>query len=158
MYIPTLGPMTTGAAVSSSLYKAPIASSFTPLNSVADEVLRVVNAGYNLCATGSRMTKNFTPASDYDFVVYDWDKKFKTQLDTKEWEEGGSGNLFSDFISYKKKVREGTINFIVVSDKEYYRKYVLATELIKKINPPDKKGRVELFDMVFKQEQKEVPF
>jgi hypothetical protein len=127
-------------------------------NSVADEVLKVVNAGYNLCATGSRVTKNFTPISDYDFVVYDWDKKFRTQLDTKEWEEGGSGNLFSDFTSYKKNVKEGTINFIVVSDKEYYRKYVLATELIKKINPPDKKGRVELFDMVFKQEQKEVPF
>lgn len=128
-------------------------------SSIEQEVCQAVNKGYNLCASGSRVTTHYTETSDFDYVVFDWDGNFcNNVLNVKEWEEGGSGNLFSDFTSYKKRTSNGTINFIVVKDKEYYRKYVLATELIKKIDPKDKKGRVELFDMVFKQDNKEVPF
>jgi hypothetical protein len=129
------------------------------VSSIAEEVLQVVDRGYNICATGSRVTTNFDPlTSDYDYVVFDWDKKFASRLSTVEWSEGDSGNEHSEFHSYKKSVKEGSINFIVVQDKEEYRKYLLATELLKKMNPGSKEERIKLFDMIFKREDKDVLF
>jgi hypothetical protein len=129
------------------------------VSSIAEEVLQVVDRGYNICATGSRVTTNFDPlTSDYDYVIFDWDKKFRSKLSTVEWSEGDSGNEHSEFHSYKKRVKEGSLNFIVVQDKEEYRKYLLATELLKKMNPASKAERIKLFDMIFKREDKDVLF
>lgn len=136
----------------------PYTASTDTRTSIAEEILQVVDRGYNLCATGSRVTHHYKPWSDYDYVIFDWDKKFRSRLSTVEWEEGGSGNEHSEFYSYKKSVKEGVLNFIVVQDKEYYRKYLLATELLKKMNPDSKEERIKLFDMIFKREDKDVLF
>ena len=83
--------------------------------------------------------------TDIDFVIYsqDWDKlhdwceknAFKTNFEDYELEE---------FRSYKR----GIINLIVTNDATFYRRFVKATEVAKKLNLLDKQQRVDLFDFV----------
>ena len=83
--------------------------------------------------------------TDIDFVIYsqDWDKlhnwceqnAFKTNFEDYELEE---------FRSYKR----GIINLIVTNDATFYKRFVKATELAKKLNLLDKQQRVDLFDFV----------
>lgn len=83
--------------------------------------------------------------TDIDFVIYsqDWDKlhdwceknAFKTNFEDYGLEE---------FRSYKR----GIINLIVTNDATFYRRFVKATEVAKKLNLLDKQQRVDLFDFV----------
>ena len=83
--------------------------------------------------------------TDIDFVIYsqDWDKlhnwceqnAFKTNFEDYELEE---------FRSYKR----GVINLIVTNDATFYKRFVKATEVAKKLNLLDKQQRIDLFDFV----------
>ncbi len=83
--------------------------------------------------------------TDIDFVIYsqDWDKlhdwceknAFKTNFEDYELEE---------FRSYKR----GIINLIVTFDATFYKRFVKATEVAKKLNLLDKQQRIDLFDFV----------
>ena len=83
--------------------------------------------------------------TDIDFVIYsqDWDKlhnwceqnAFKTNFEDYELEE---------FRSYKR----GIINLIVTNDATFYKRFVKATEVAKKLNLLDKQQRIDLFDFV----------
>jgi Nucleotidyltransferase domain len=120
--------------------------------------LELVMAGKHIYATGSRVTSNYTKDSDYDIVVLD-DEDWSTHNKYSEedrWYTGESGNQYSEFMSLKKTmVNTDTINLIFVRTKDTFQNYVMATDLIRKVNPKTKKERIELFDLIFNAK---VPF
>lgn len=83
--------------------------------------------------------------TDIDFVVYsqEWDKlhdwceknAFKTNFEAYEHEA---------FRSYKR----GIINLIVTDDPLFYKRFVKATEVAKKLNLLNKQQRIDLFAFV----------
>jgi hypothetical protein len=50
------------------------------------------------------------------------------------------------FTAYR--TTDSNINLIFTKDKNYYYRFLAATELAKKLNVTDKKQRIELFDIV----------
>ncbi len=110
------------------------------------EVGKLVQDGYWVKATGSRVTKSgWTDKSDWDYVVYDPDRTLETKLcSDSDWVQGGSGNG-EEFNSFKK----GDINFILVDKEEVWKHYIIATNLIKSLDCKTKKERVAIFDSVF---------
>jgi len=109
----------------------------------------LVQEGYWVKATGSRVTKDgWTEASDWDYVVYDPENTLHNKLSKdSRWSIDGSGNgvLGVDFQSYK----QGTTNLIVVCKDTIWKKYIIATNLLRMLNPKTKKERIAIFDSVF---------
>lgn len=109
----------------------------------------LINDGYWVKATGSRVTKDgWSEESDWDYVVYDPEKKLLDKLThAASWTMDGSGNGTAgvDFNSFKS----GNTNLILVSKESVWKNYIIATNLIRAINPKTKKERVEIFDSVF---------
>jgi hypothetical protein len=122
---------------------------FSEDESVRECIGGLVQEGYWVKATGSRVTKDgWTEESDWDYVVYDpegtLDKKIRHSID---WSTGESGNgvLGISLTSYKS----GPINLILTSDDAVWKKYIIATNLLRLLNPKTKKERIALFDSVF---------
>ena len=111
----------------------------------------LVSKGLHVYATGSRATTHFNEDSDYDYVVFDEDYKLRDTFDKDFWTMGDSGNQFADFYSLKKSLDGKLVNVIFVDTKEVFQKYVMATNLIRKVDPETKKERIELFDLIFKE-------
>ena len=132
----------------------PIATGVFPtrgLVSVGMSMLRdkssreLVDGGYWVKMTGSRVTKDgWTSESDWDYVVYDPDKKFAGSLKLEEWVVGSLVDG-GEFMS----IRKGEVNLILVDKEEIWKKYIIATNLIKALNSKTKKERIAIFDSVF---------
>ena len=108
-------------------------------------LMKLIDNGYWVKATGSRVTTNFTEESDYDYVVFD--PEYKLMLEG--WALGGSGDnghLNGRIFSSLKK---GPINLILVDKEDQWKKWIIATNLIKAINPTSKEERINLFNTVF---------
>lgn len=104
----------------------------------------IIQDGYWVKATGSRVTKDgFTSDSDWDYVVFDPDHSLYHQL-SGSWSMGGSGNG-SEFVS----LRDGNTNLILVDKEDIWKKWIIATNLIKTLNSKTKEERVKVFDSVF---------
>ena len=119
----------------------------------SDTVLDLVQEGYWVKATGSRVTKSgYTSESDWDYVVYDPDNHLVNKLlaDTN-WSPDGSGNgaMGIDFTSW----RNGQTNLILVSTEDIWKKYIIATNLIKSLDCKTKKERIAIFDSVFERDR-----
>lgn len=117
-------------------------------------VLDLVQEGYWVKATGSRVTKSgYTSESDWDYVVYDPDNHLLTKLTTEgsQWIKDGSGNGDPgiDFHSFKN----GKTNLILVSTEDIWKKYIIATNLIKSLDCKTKKERIAVFDSVFERDR-----
>ena len=121
-------------------------------------VTELIRKGKHIYATGSRVTTHFKPDSDYDYVVLDPEYKLCTEYERQGWVIGGSGNRHNpDFNSIKATDIEGiTVNLICVSEKETFNKYVMASDLIRTVDPETKEERVKLFDLIFKNS--DLPF
>lgn len=106
-------------------------------------IQQIVDQGYWVKLTGSRVTKDgWTNESDWDYVVYDPDRKLnKVYHDWIMGSEAGQG----EFIS----IRQGDINLILVDQEEIWKKYIIATNLIKTLNSKTKGERIAVFDSVF---------
>lgn len=112
-----------------------------------DKIIReLVDDGYWVKMTGSRVTKDgWTDESDWDYVVYDPERKLGDDLiECIGWDVGGSGNG-TEFSSFKY----GDVNLILVDKEEIWKKYIIATNLIKTLNSKTKGERVAVFDSVF---------
>lgn len=139
-----------------SSYTAPkTISSSTTLSELLERqrekyILKVVDKGYWIKPTGSRVTKSgWTIESDWDYVIFDPDKTLAHSLQKdKNWVEGGSGNG-EEFASFKTPTQDGTLNFILVDKEEIWKKYIVATNLIKALDTPTKEERIKIFDSVF---------
>jgi len=83
--------------------------------------------------------------TDIDFVIYsqDWNK-----LD--EWcKQNGFKTNFEDYaIEEFRSYKRGVINLIVTDEATFYKRFVKATEVAKKLNLLDKQQRIDLFDFV----------
>ncbi len=135
---------------------APVLTSSYPTSSAVlaslgisqrDKIVReIIDDGYWIKMTGSRVTKDgWTKESDWDYVVYDPDKKLGDKLiEAAGWAIGGSGNG-TEFSSFKC----GDVNLILVDKEEIWKKYIIATNLIKTINSKTKGERIAVFDSVF---------
>ena len=124
----------------------------TATGKTKEEVLDyLVSKGLHIYATGSRVTTHFKEDSDYDYVVFDEGYKLRGTFDNDYWGMGDSGNQFADFYSLKKGLDGKLVNIIFVDTKEVFQKYVMATNLIRKVDPATKKERIELFDLIFKE-------
>lgn len=113
------------------------------------EVLSIIEKGYWVKATGSRVTTHFTDKSDYDYVIFDPDGKLEVSLMYDGWELGGSGDKGELTGRAFSSLKKGGINFILVSQESQWKKWVVATNLLKAINPKTKEERIKLFDTVF---------
>ena len=113
--------------------------------------------GLHVYATGSRVTSFYNYAlSDHDYVVLDTDTwETSAKFIEPYWSMGDSGNTNIEFVSHKRVTSSGVVNVIFVNSKENFMKWVMATDLIRKVNPETKKERIELFDLIF---AKESPF
>jgi predicted nucleotidyltransferase len=111
-----------------------------------DKIIReLVDDGYWVKMTGSRVTKDgWTDESDWDYVVYDPDKKFANSLRIEEWVVGSLVDA-GEFMS----IRKGDVNLILVDKEEVWKKYIIATNLIKTLNSKTKGERIAVFDSVF---------
>ncbi len=113
----------------------------------------LVQEGYWVKATGSRVTKSgYTSESDWDYVVYDPDEVLRKKLDgDTNWSPDGSGNgaMGIDFTSW----RNGQTNLILVSTEDIWKKYIIATNLIKSLDCKTKKERITIFDSVFERDK-----
>lgn len=114
----------------------------------------LVQEGYWVKATGSRVTKSgYTSESDWDYVVYDPDNHLLTKLTTEgsQWIKDGSGNGDPgiDFHSFKNDMT----NLILVSTEDIWKKYIIATNLIKSLDCKTKKERIAIFDSVFERDR-----
>ena len=116
-------------------------------------VLDLVQEGYWVKATGSRVTKSgYTSESDWDYVVYDPDNRLVNKLlADSNWSKDGSGNGDPgiDFHSFKN----GQTNLILVSTEDIWKKYIIATNLIKSLDCKTKKERIAIFDSVFERDR-----
>ncbi len=144
-YVPTTTSSGTGSAVfTTPIGKLPV--NYTPRQKIITDL---IEEGYWVKATGSRVTKDgWTDESDWDYVVYDPENTLHSKLSKDvNWRVGGSGNgvLGVDFQSYK----QGQTNLIVVCKDSTWKKYIIATNLLRMMNPKTKKERCAIFDSVF---------
>ena len=111
-----------------------------------DKIIReLVDDGYWVKMTGSRVTKDgWTNESDWDYVVYDPDHKFANTIDPQEWVLGSNVDA-GEFMS----IRKNEVNLILVDKEEIWKKYIIATNLIKTLNSKTKGERCAVFDSVF---------
>ena len=106
----------------------------------------LVNDGYWVKATGSRVTKDgWTDESDWDYVVYDPDQKLQDVYKQIDGWVLGSDAGQGEFAS----IRKHDVNLILVSQEEIWKKYIIATNLIKTLNSKTKEERIAVFDSVF---------
>lgn len=109
-------------------------------------ILDLVNDGYWVKATGSRVTKDgWTDESDWDYVVYDPDHKLQDVYKQIDGWVLGSDAGQGEFAS----IRKNDVNLILVSQEEIWKKYIIATNLIKTLNSKTKGERIAVFDSVF---------
>lgn len=112
----------------------------------------LIQDGYWVKATGSRVTKSgWTSESDWDYVVYDPDNTLSKQLEEDtSWSVGDSGNGIPgiDFRSYKN----GDLNLILTDNENVWKKYIIATNLIKTLDCETKGERIKVFDSVFEKD------
>lgn len=88
--------------------------------------------------------------TDRDFVIYS--KKaddlvaflYENEFTTTSTEGYHSENNCSTFVS----LRRDNLNLIVVDDYDFYLKWVIATELAKKLNLKEKQQRIDLFSYI----------
>lgn len=106
----------------------------------------LVNDGYWVKATGSRVTKDgWTDESDWDYVVYDPDHKLQDVYKQIDGWVLGSDAGQGEFAC----IRKHDVNLILVSQEEIWKKYIIATNLIKALNSRTKEERIKVFDSVF---------
>ena len=130
----------------------PIIASTSSLVSGSDSSRRakiisdLVNDGYWVKATGSRVTKDgWTSESDWDYVVYDPDHKLQDVYKQIDGWVLGSDAGQGEFAS----IRKYDVNLILVSQEEIWKKYIIATNLIKALNSKTKEERIKVFNSVF---------
>ncbi len=138
----------TGKTTLKRALKAPV-----PYYQQREEIITgLVQEGYWVKATGSRVTRDgWTDDSDWDYVVYDPENTLHSKLSKDvNWKVDGSGNgvLGVDFQSYK----QGQTNLIVVCKDSTWKKYIIATNLLRMMNPKTKKERCAIFDSVFEKD------
>lgn len=106
----------------------------------------LIEEGYWVKMTGSRVTKDgWTSESDWDYVVYDPDKKLRSKFLAEDGWVLGSDAGRGEFDSLKLN----DVNLILVDKEEIWKKYIIATNLIKTLNSKTKGERIAVFDSVF---------
>lgn len=93
--------------------------------------------------TGSQLVDGIEP-NDYDFVVEDTECVMKEWLERNGFHTGGSVLPESEFTSWKN----GPVNVIVCNSRPFFKKYLMATELLKQLQPKTKQERIDIFDTV----------
>lgn len=93
--------------------------------------------------TGSQLVEGIEP-NDLDYVADDPSGKLEEWLNTSGWVRGGSEREEEEFTSYK----QGKYNVIICHTREYFTKYLMATELLVKLQPKTKQERIDIFDTV----------
>lgn len=122
----------------------------TPVSSMdvfkKDTITRLIEEGHWVKMTGSRVTKDgWTKESDWDYVVYDPDKKLRSRFLAEDGWVLGSDAGRGEFDSLKLN----NVNLILVDKEEIWKKYIIATNLIKTLNSKTKEERIAVFDSVF---------
>lgn len=103
----------------------------------------LIEEGYWVKMTGSRVTKDgWISESDWDYVVFDPDRKLLDKF--KSWVSGSDAGQ-GEFTS----IRQGEVNLILVDKEDIWKKYIIATNLIKTLNSKTKEERIRVFDSVF---------
>ena len=101
-----------------------------------------------VCAVGSRITCN--PAStntDIDYLCICKDIKETTKvLDEACWEYTDD-DTYQDIPSFRS-FRQGNINLIVTDKVDFYNKFILASDVAKKLNLLNKSDRIDLFQAI----------
>jgi len=141
--IPVLGVWPSGSSVGG--LGSLVAGLTSPMN--RDKIIReLVDDGYWVKMTGSRVTKDgWTDESDWDYVVYDPDKKLRSKFLAEDGWVLGSDAGRGEFDSIKLN----GVNLILVDKEEIWKKYIIATNLIKTLNSKTKGERCAVFDSVF---------
>ena len=111
-----------------------------------DTILKLVQDGYWVKATGSRVTQDgWTAHSDWDYVVFDPEVKLHPKLISEGWTDGTSGRDDGSFAS----LRMGEVNLILTKEEDQWKKWIIATNMIKALNCKTKAERIKVFDGVF---------
>jgi len=136
-------------AVPTSPWPTPVSTASSSVLGLARRekiISDLVNDGYWVKATGSRVTKDgWTDESDWDYVVYDPDHKLQDVYKQIDGWVLGSDAGHGEFAS----IRKYDVNLILVSQEEIWKKYIIATNLIKALNSRTKEERIAVFDSVF---------
>jgi hypothetical protein len=145
---PTPSSIGTAGGLTSTppFYPIPSTSAAVTTNLKRGTISDLVDLGYWVKATGSRVTEDgWDPASDWDYVVFDPEVKLHTKLIADGWTDGTSGGDDRNFAS----LRMNAINLILVKEEAQWKKWIIATNMIKALNSKTKEERVKVFDGVF---------
>ncbi len=151
LHIPTTTPITPGISSGGTLTGI---SARTILGGLVVnkeyELSQIVDKGYWIKATGSRVTKSgWTNESDWDYVIFDPDLKLEGELLNGSWELGGSGVAEAESFRCFSSLKKGNLNFLLVNKEDQWKKWIIATNMLKMMDPKTKEERVKLFDTVF---------
>jgi len=108
---------------------------------------------------GSRITCNPAPTDTDEDVLLLTDDLSMLIADCIEvgfTRDGDTGTSYPEgFVS----LRNGTMNFIVTDDEEFYKKFMLATHVCKSLNLMEKNNRITVFQAIlYGKEYEYVPF
>ena len=116
-----------------------------------NKIVDILGDDTRMFKTGSRTYGGYTVDSDHDYVVLKEDMyikeiifKLKEHYHLQELDDYAECN----FHSLKFRIRENTVNLLIVSQKKYYDDWLFATDMMCKLPDPikNKKLRVETFE------------
>lgn len=143
IYTPPPTPVTGSWPLSAGISSLSTKSPFEDISSYHLLVDFCMRNDIWLRRTGSQLIEGIEP-NDLDYVADDPSGKLEEWLNTTGWVRGGSEREEEEFTSYK----QGKYNVIICHTREYFTKYLMATELLVKLQPKTKQERIDIFDTV----------
>jgi len=108
---------------------------------------------------GSRITCNPAPTDTDEDVLLLTDDLETLIGDCIEVGFTRDGSLKPSYPEGFVSLRNGSMNFIITDDEEFYKKFMLATHVCKSLNLMEKKNRITVFQAIlYGKEYEYVPF
>jgi len=112
-----------------------------PMNPFLDKVVKMEYVG-------SRVTCNPPPTDTDEDVLLLTDDLTMLIADCIEVGFTRDGDHTASYPTGFVSLRNGTMNFIVTDDEEFYKKFMLATHVCKSLNVMDKSNRIVVFQAI----------
>jgi hypothetical protein len=123
-----------------------------PMNPFLDKVVKMEYVG-------SRITCNPAPTDTDEDVLLLTDDLETLIGDCIEVGFTRDGDTKASYPEGFVSLRNGTMNFIVTDDEEFYKKFMLATHVCKSLNLMEKNNRITVFQAIlYGKEYEYVPF
>ena len=145
-------PVTTSSPTSWDYVPYEFAKKELPMNPFLDKVVKMEYVG-------SRITCNPAPTDTDEDVLLLTDDLETLIGDCIEVGFTRDGDTKASYPEGFVSLRNGSMNFIITDDEEFYKKFMLATHVCKSLNLMEKNNRITVFQAIlYGKEYEYVPF